>query len=66
MALFDLRCKDCQNEFSKMVPFSKLAEVKCPVCGSHRHERVYKANIKGPVLTGGSGGSLKVPSRGFT
>ncbi len=66
MALFDLRCNDCQKEFNKMVPFSKLPEVKCPVCGSTNHERVYKANIKGPVSSGSGGGGTSAPSRGFT
>ncbi|WP_017754469.1 FmdB family zinc ribbon protein [Calidifontibacillus oryziterrae] len=65
MAFFDLRCRDCQKEFTEMVSFSKLSEVKCPDCGSTNHERVYKANIKGPISSG-SGGGYAPPSRGFT
>ncbi len=61
LALFDLRCKDCQNEFKKLVPYSKLPEVTCPSCGSKNHERVYKANIKGPI-SAGSGGSVPTGS----
>lgn len=66
MALYDLRCKDCQKEFSKMVSFSKLPEVKCPTCGSINHERVYKANVKGPISSGSGSGGYIPPSRGFT
>lgn len=64
MALYDLRCKDCQMEFKKMVPFSKLPDVKCPTCGGGSHERVYKANVKGPISSGSSGvGSVPSGSR---
>lgn len=68
MALFDLKCTECEKEFQKMVAFSKLPEVTCPQCGSTRHERVYKANIKGPVSSsGGTGGGYSAPrSSGFT
>lgn len=61
MALFDLRCKNCHSEFQKLVSFSKLPEVTCPKCDSKEHERVYKANIKGPVSSGGSGFSTPAP-----
>ena len=40
---FDLRCKDCQNEFKKLVPYSKLPEVTCPSCGS---KKITKGFIK--------------------
>lgn len=66
MALFDLRCTECEKEFKKMVPFSKLPEVTCPECGSGNHERVYKATIKGPVSSGSGGGGYTPPSTGFT
>ncbi|WP_070121037.1 FmdB family zinc ribbon protein [Bacillus marinisedimentorum] len=66
MALFDLRCKTCGNEFQKMVPFSKLKETGCPDCGSVDHERIYKANIKGPVRGGGAASAPSAPSAGFT
>lgn len=66
MALYDLRCNDCKKEFNTMVPFSKLHEVQCPICGSTNHERVYKANIKGPVSSGSGGGGTVAPSGGFT
>lgn len=64
MILFDLRCKDCEQEFTKMVSYSKLAETECPHCHSTNHERVYKANIKGPVKSSGSG--FTPTSSGFT
>ncbi|MEQ6378702.1 zinc ribbon domain-containing protein [Bacillaceae bacterium S4-13-56] len=64
MAIYDLRCKDCENEYSKMVSYSKLPEVECPSCGSKQHERVYKANIKGPISSGSGGGVS--PSSGFS
>ncbi|MFS8630379.1 MAG: zinc ribbon domain-containing protein [Bacillales bacterium] len=57
MALFDLRCKDCQTEFKKMIPYAKLAEVTCPSCGSGNHERVYLAHVKGPISSGAGGSS---------
>lgn len=66
MALFDLRCKDCQQEFVKMVAYSKLAETKCPHCNSTNHERVYKANVKGPISSGSGSGGYTPPSSGFT
>lgn len=66
MAIFDLRCNDCQKEFTKMVPFSKLPDVKCPDCGSSNHERIYKANIKGPVSSSSGNGPSRVSSSGFT
>lgn len=64
MALYDLRCQDCKKEYTKMVPFSKLSEIKCPVCGSENHERIYKANIKGPIS--GSSTMSTPATRGFT
>lgn len=66
MALFDLRCKDCRREFTKMVSFSKLSETKCPHCDSRNHERVYKANIKGPITSGSGSGGYNPPPSGFT
>lgn len=66
MALFDLRCNDCQQEFTKMISYSKLAETNCPHCNSKNHERVYKANIKGPVNSGSGSGGSTLPSSGFT
>lgn len=65
MALYDLRCKSCQNEFQKIVPFAKLQEVTCPNCESNNHERVYKANVKGPVRSGRSG-NLSAPIPRFS
>lgn len=65
MALFDLRCKDCEEEFTTLVPFSKLAEAKCPACDSQNHERIYKANIKGPINASGSSGP-SLPTSGFS
>jgi len=65
MALFDLRCKDCEKEFTAIVSFSKLAGEKCPHCDSQNHERVYKAHFTGPVNTSSSGGS-SIPTSGFS
>lgn len=67
MALFDLRCNDCEQEFSKMVPFSKLTETKCPHCSSMNHDRVYKTNTKGPISSDSAGSGGYTPSAsGFT
>lgn len=66
MALFDLRCNECQHEFTKMVSYTKLAETKCPHCNSKNHERVYKANIKGPITPGSGSSGYTHPSSGFT
>lgn len=66
MAIFDLRCEDCQKEFTKIVPYSKLSEVECPSCGSKNHKRLYKTNIKGPVSTNSGSGGFTPPSSGFT
>ena len=65
MALFDLRCKDCEDEFSAIVSFSKLADAKCPNCKSQNHERVYKTTVKGPVNGNASGGPA-IPTSGFS
>ncbi|WP_188430538.1 FmdB family zinc ribbon protein [Kroppenstedtia guangzhouensis] len=61
MPFYDLKCKDCCREFEVYTSFSKLKEATCPNCSSRNHERIYKANIKGPVTRGGSS-----PSSGFT
>lgn len=61
MALFDLRCQSCEKEFQKMVPFAKLKEVKCPSCKSMQHERVYKANVTGPVRSSNSSTQPSLP-----
>lgn len=66
MALYDLQCKSCHSEFQKIVSFSKLPEVTCPNCESNEHERVYKANIKGPVSSGSMGRSISTPVPRFT
>ncbi|HLR71648.1 MAG TPA: zinc ribbon domain-containing protein [Pseudogracilibacillus sp.] len=66
MPLFDLRCNECQKEFTKMTSYSKLAESKCPHCNSENHERVYKANIKGPIKSGSGSGGFTPTSSGFT
>ncbi|HLS06531.1 MAG TPA: FmdB family zinc ribbon protein [Bacillota bacterium] len=65
MALFDLRCNNCQKEFTTFVSFAKLAEAKCPKCKSQDHERVYKAHVKGPVRSQSSSRSA-IPTSGFT
>lgn len=63
MPLFDLQCKNCNEEFTKLVSFEALSEVKCPKCKSKTHERVYKAKVKGPI----SGDSNKLQaSSGFS
>lgn len=64
--LFDLRCQDCHEEFTKLVSYSKLAETKCPKCASQNHERVYKANIKGPVNSGSGSGGFTPPTSSFS
>lgn len=66
MPLFDLRCKNCGEEFSKIVSYSKLAETACPKCSSKETERVYKANFTGPVNSNSSSGGSALPSSGFT
>lgn len=64
VALFDLRCKDCNREFETIIPFAKLKEATCPHCRSNNHERVYKANVKGPMKSRNSQPSI--PASGFT
>ncbi|RSK28287.1 zinc ribbon domain-containing protein [Bacillus sp. HMF5848] len=66
MPLFDLKCSKCGEEFQKLVSFSKLADVVCPVCTSNEHERVFKANIKGPISSGSGDSSSRPVSSGFT
>lgn len=68
MALFDLHCNECNEEFTKMVAYAKLPEAACPKCGSTDHRRVYKATIKGPITSSGSKSSsyYSPPVRGFT
>lgn len=65
MPFYDLKCRDCRREFDVYTSFSKLKEAACPNCGSKSHERIYKANIKGPV-TGMRSSSGYRPSSGFT
>ncbi|WP_132371991.1 FmdB family zinc ribbon protein [Melghiribacillus thermohalophilus] len=67
MPLFDLKCTACGNEFQKMVSFSKIKEAACPKCGHTNNERIYKANIKGPISSGGSSSSsAPAGNSGFT
>ena len=62
MALYDLRCEECKKEYQVMVPYSKLAEQKCPQCGSKNKKQVFKANVKGPVSSSSNSGG----NSGFT
>lgn len=67
MALFDLRCQDCGDEFEKFVPYERLSEVTCPACESKNHERVYQANVKGNVRVGSGSSTIpSIPTSGFT
>lgn len=65
MPLFDLRCNDCNEEFSKIVSFNELPQLECPSCQSKNHERIYKANVKGPVHSN-TGSNQAPPLSGFT
>lgn len=67
MPLYDLRCQNCQKEYQVMISFSKLADVKCPSCGSEKNERIYKVNVKDTIVSGASQSrSHTSPLRGFT
>lgn len=49
MPLFDLQCKDCSKEFSKLVSYDALSKVKCPDCSSPNYNRIYRTSVRGPV-----------------
>lgn len=66
MPLFDLRCKNCGEQFTKIVSYEKLAETTCPHCSSKEHERIYKTSFTGPVNSSSSSSGSAMPSSGFT
>lgn len=64
MPLFDLRCNDCKEEFTKLVSYAKLTETECPNCSGQNNEGIFKATVKGRVTTNFGGSST--PTSGFT
>ena len=44
MPFYDLKCKECSEEFNIMAKMSERDQklVKCPKCGSNQLETVYK------------------------
>ncbi|OEF97761.1 zinc ribbon domain-containing protein [Desulfuribacillus alkaliarsenatis] len=55
MPIFDLRCKECKQEYQVRASYEERQDAQCPSCSSTKKEPVFKANIKGPVSPKGTG-----------
>lgn len=41
MPMYLFLCRDCAQEFEKLLSYTKINEVVCPHCGSTKIDRVY-------------------------
>ena len=56
MPIFEYRCKQCENEFEKLVFRSDDTDIECPSCRSSEVEKkMSAASVMSGSLTGGSG-----------
>lgn len=40
MTIYEFHCKECRNEFKTLRAADKVAEVRCPACGTERIARL--------------------------
>ncbi|HHY46580.1 MAG TPA: zinc ribbon domain-containing protein [Firmicutes bacterium] len=65
MAIYDMRCKDCGEQFSLFCSWSELKASKCPKCGSSNVRQVYSAVTVLKGAGAGSPGTSSSASRKF-
>lgn len=46
MPIFEFHCKECRGEFKTLRRLEKLAEVKCPECGTDRVVRLLSVTAR--------------------
>jgi len=64
MPIYEYKCKECSNEFSKLI-FKQDTKIECPSCGSCDVEKMISS------ISSSSGGSASIgggcsPSSGFS
>jgi putative FmdB family regulatory protein len=69
MPIYEYECKDCGNEFEKIMSFSAkdIDSPECPGCSSHETQRrISRVSSHGQSSSGGYSGSSCGSSGGFS
>ncbi|GBE57740.1 zinc ribbon domain protein [bacterium BMS3Abin01] len=66
MAIYDLKCDECEHQFEKYVSgFLSEDDKICPECGSHKISQKFTSFFGSCSTGGGSGGCAPPAAGGF-